>query len=400
MKKRSPFTLVFTGAVVTLLAVAALALAGVVPVKTERVVVREAAGAGSASTVTAAVTTGGALTPAEIYEKYASGVVEVLATFPTGGAMAPGGSQSAQALGTGFVVSSDGSILTNAHVVSDGGVDAAQVKVVFWSGDGETSNGVEAAIVGVDQGSDVALLKVDPDAAPALLPLPLGSSADVQVGEPVVAIGNPLGYDFSLTSGIVSATNRTLQSPNGSVIPDGIQTDAAINSGNSGGPLIDSSGKVIGINQQIASKTGGNDGLGFAVPIDRAVEVMRQLQENGTVTYAYLGVQGQTVSADVAAALGLDAQAGVLVAVVSEGSPAAAAGLQGGTTQRALQDQVYLVGGDLITAIDGERLTDVEDLAATITSHAPGDEVTLTVVRASGTEQITVTLAERPVRQA
>jgi S1-C subfamily serine protease len=222
----------------------------------------------------------------------------------------------------------------------------------------------------------------------------------VQVGEPVVAIGNPLGYDFSLTSGIVSATNRTLQSPNGSVIPDGIQTDAAINSGNSGGPLIDSSGKVIGINEQIASKTGGNDGLGFAVPIDRAVEVMRQLQENGTVTYAYLGVQGQTVSADVAAALGLDGQAGVLVAVVSEGSPAAAAGLKGGTAQRALQDQAYIVGGDLITAIDGQRLTDVEELAATITRHAPGDEVTLSVVRASGTEQITVKLAERPVQQA
>ena len=240
------------------------------------------------------------------------------------------------------------------------------------------------------------LLKVDPAKAPALDPLPLGDSSAIQVGEPVVAIGNPLGFDFSVTSGIVSATSRNLQSPNNSVIPNGIQTDAAINEGNSGGPLIDASGHVIGINEQIASQSGGNQGLGFAVPINTAVSVMQQLQTTGKVTYAYLGVQGQTITSDIASALGLKQTEGVLVAAVGNRSPAAKAGIKGGSQQANLQGQPYVVGGDVITAVDGKTLAGVDDLAAAILQHKPGDTVTLTVVRSGKTQDVKVTLAERP----
>ena len=389
------------GALATVLVVVLLMAGGVLPVKTERTtVVREKTATAAASTSTIALTTTD-MTPTQIYDKYSAGVVEVLATFDSVASMTPYGqsSGSAQALGSGFVVSADGSILTNAHVVSDSGTRASSVEVVFktQSGDGTDTTTVAATVVGVDETSDVALLKVDPAKSPALDPLPLGDSSAVQVGEAVVAIGNPLGYDFSVTSGIVSATNRNLQSPNGSVIPDGIQTDAAINEGNSGGPLIDASGQVIGINEQIASQSGGNQGLGFAVPINTAVSVMKQLQTTGKVTYAYLGVQGQTITSDIAGALGLTLDEGVLVASVSAGSPAAQAGIKGGTQQADLQGQVYVIGGDVITAMDGETVASMEELAAEIVQHKAGDSVTLTVVSGGKTEDVEVTLAERPV---
>ena len=389
-----------TGALATVLVVVLLMATGVLPVKTEKTtVVREKSVTTAAATSTVAMTST-AMTPAQIYEKYSAGVVEVLSTFSNVASMSPYGqsSSSAQALGSGFVVSADGSILTNAHVVSDNGVAADSVKVVFktLSGSGTDTTTVAATVVGVDETSDVALLKVDPAKAPALDPLPLGDSSAVQVGEAVVAIGNPLGYDFSVTSGIVSATNRNLQSPNGSVIPDGIQTDAAINEGNSGGPLIDASGQVIGINEQIASQSGGNQGLGFAVPINTAVGVMEQMQATGKVTYAYLGVQGQTITSDIAGALGLSQNEGVLVAAVSDGSPAAQAGIKGGSQQTDLQGQLYVVGGDVITAMGGESLASMEELGAAIMQHKPGDTVTLTVVSGGKTKDVTVTLVERP----
>jgi S1-C subfamily serine protease len=387
-----------TGSAVTVLVIVALMATGVLPVKTEKTtLVREKSAATAAATTTVALT-GTSMTPAEIYDKYSAGVVEVLATFDNVASTSPYGqsSASAQALGSGFVVAPDGSILTNAHVVSDNGTTADSVKVVFKTQDGSDTTTVAATIVGVDETSDVALLKVDPAKAPALDPVPLGDSSAVQVGEAVVAIGNPLGYDFSVTSGIVSATNRNLQSPNGSVIPDGIQTDAAINEGNSGGPLIDASGQVVGINEQIASQSGGNQGLGFAVPINTAVSVMKQLQATGKVTYAYLGVQGQTITSDIAGALGLSQNEGVLVAAVSDGSPAAKAGIKGGSQHTDLQGQLYVVGGDVITAVDGETLSGMEELGAAITKHKPGDTVTLTVVSGGKTSAVKVTLVERP----
>ena len=389
-----------TGALATVLVVVLLMAAGVLPVKTEKItVVREKSAATAAATSTVALTSA-AMTPAQIYDKYSAGVVEVLATFSNVSSMSPYGpsSSSAQALGSGFVVSADGSILTNAHVVSDNGTRADSVKGVFktQNGAGTDTTTVAATVVGVDETSDVALLKVDPAKAPALeSPRGTGSSA-VQVGEAVVAIGNPLGYDFSVTSGIVSATNRNLQSPNGSVIPDGIQTDAAINEGNSGGPLIDASGQVIGINEQIASQSGGNQGLGFAVPINTAVSVMKQLQTTGKVTYAYLGVQGQTITSDIAGALGLKLTQGVLVAVVSDGSPAATAGIKGGSQQTDLQGQLYVVGGDVIIAMDGQSLAGMDELAAAIMKHKPGDTVTLTVVSGGKTSDVKVPLVARP----
>ncbi len=225
----------------------------------------------------ASFTTSG-LTPQQVYEQNVGSVVEIVATFSGGYDMwgQPTGDQ--QGIGTGFVVSEDGDILTNAHVVSESGMTASSVTVVFKS---EGSDGVQipATIVGSDESTDVALLRIDPSQAPELAPVKLGDSSQVAVGEEVVAIGNPLGLDFSLSSGVVSATDRELQSPNGATITGGIQTDAAINPGNSGGPLFNASGEVIGINEQIASQAGGNEGIGFAVPINTAVSVMQQMQD-------------------------------------------------------------------------------------------------------------------------
>ena len=222
------------------------------------------------------MTTG--LTPQQVYEQNVGSVVEIKSTFSGGYDMwgQPTGDQ--QGIGTGFVVNMDGDILTNAHVVSESGVTASSVTVVFKGSDAQ---GVEipATIVGSDESTDVALLRIDPSQAPELTPVKLGDSSQVAVGEEVVAIGNPLGLDFSLSSGVVSATDRELQSPNGATITGGIQTDAAINPGNSGGPLFNADGEVIGINEQIASQAGGNEGIGFAVPINTAVSVMQQMQD-------------------------------------------------------------------------------------------------------------------------
>ena len=398
MRRLRSHGLVFVGGIASAALVLVLLVAvGVLPVVKERTVVERQVTTTMASSTVGATTAAG-LTPTQIYQKYSPGVVEVLSTFRNvpqqdffGPSFGP-----AQALGSGFVVSDDGYILTNAHVVNDEGRTANSVTVVFkGQGDNKTEH-VSARIVGVDNTSDVAVLKVDPAKAPTLVPLKLGDSNKVVVGEPVVAIGNPLGYDFSLTSGIVSAINRNLQSPNGATIANGIQTDAAINSGNSGGPLIDSSGSVIGINEQIASRSGGNQGLGFAVPINTAVNVMKQLESSGTVKYAWLGIQGQTLTADVADALRLKTDEGVLVAQVVSGSPAAKAGIRGGSEQQQVQGQVYVTGGDVITAVDGARVTSMEELSSVISGHKPGDQVTLKILRGSSTKEVQVTLGDRP----
>lgn len=384
------------GAVAVVAVLLVLVIAGVVPVKTEQTTIVQPAG--NLATTGIATATGSSLTPQEIYERYSSGVVEVLATFSRSQPSGPFGMGSrtpGQSLGSGFVVSAEGEILTSAHVVSNNGVEADSVTVTLKdSGSGMTT--VNATLVGVDETSDVALLKVDPGEAPVLNPLVLGDSDAVQPGEEVVAIGNPLGYDFSVTSGIVSAVHRNLQSPNGSVIPGGIQTDAAINSGNSGGPLFNATGAVIGINEQIATQSGGSEGLGFAVPISTAKKVMEQLESSGKVTYAYLGVQGQTVTADIAEALGIEAETGVLVASVVSGSPADRAGVRGGSEQTVVQSQVYVLGGDVIQAIDGEKITSADELIAAMNTRNPGDQITLTIVRDGSTREATATLGERP----
>ncbi len=349
------------------------------------------AGAGTETTYTPAP--GASLSPEQIYQQLSGGVVMVLSDFSASTDQF-GIPQSGQALGTGFVVDAQGYILTNAHVVDENGQRASSVTVVFNKGGSETQR-VKGQLVGVDQSSDVALIKVDPSGLD-LKALPLGDSGKVAVGEPVVAIGNPLGYDFSITSGIVSATGRTLQAPNGMRIPNGIQTDAAINQGNSGGPLIDSSGKVIGINEQIASQGGGNDGLGFAVPINTAVRVMDQLKKSGKVEYAWLGVAGQSVTSDVANAFGLKASSGALVEQVSPNSPAAKAGLKGGDRTVTAQGQQYVIGGDIITAIDGKPISTFDGLIAYLSTKRAGDKVTLTVQRGDKSITVDTTLAARP----
>ena len=221
---------------------------------------------------------GGSLSPQEIFRKNVGSIVEIQAnlasTYDILGQQTGGG----QALGTGFVVSEDGYILTNAHVVSESG-QAVSTVIVIFHGSGSQGPTVEGRVVGVDESTDVALIKVDPSQTPRLVPIPFGDSSKVTVGEQVVAIGNPLGLDSSLSLGVVSATDRDLSSPNGDVITGGIQTDAAINPGNSGGPLIDATGHVIGINFQINTQSGGNEGIGFAVPINTAMRVMKQMMK-------------------------------------------------------------------------------------------------------------------------
>jgi S1-C subfamily serine protease len=327
-------------------------------------------------------TTTGGYTPEQIYQNLSGGVVAIQSDFGGGGIDIFGQPQSSQALGTGFVVDQQGYILTNAHVVQDQGQSAASVTVVFNKGGGKTQQ-VKGTIVGIDTSGDVAVIKVDPTGV-NLQPLPLGDSSRVVVGEPVVAIGNPLGYDFSITSGIVSAVGRSLQAPNGQTIPNGIQTDAAINPGNSGGPLIDSSGKVIGINEQIATNTGGNQGLGFAVPINSAIISMDMLKPGGP----YLGVGGQTLTPEVAKAAGLSIQSGALVEQVKSGTPAAKAGIKAGTKTVTVGGQQYTIGGDVIVKVDSTDIAGFDDLVAYLATKKPGDTVTLTLVGTSGTRTV------------
>jgi S1-C subfamily serine protease len=270
VKTRSSLMTVVVGAIAGAAVTVLLLTTGLIPTRTVTKTVVVPQGTSAVSQVS-----GGTLTPAQIYQKYSRGVVEIVSTFP-GSQQGFFSTGPSRALGSGFVISKSGYILTNAHVVNQNGQTVKTVSVTF-KGNGSATKRVTGTVVGANNTSDVALIKVDPAKIAGLDPIPLGSSASVPVGETVVAIGNPLGLDFTLTSGIVSATGRDLKSPNGATIHNGIQTDAAINEGNSGGPLIDATGHVIGINEQIASQSGGNQGLGFAVPIDTALTVVHRL---------------------------------------------------------------------------------------------------------------------------
>ena len=343
---------------------------------------------------TPSTTASGGLTPEQIYGSLSGGVVMVLAQFSGAGTDQFGQPQSGEALGTGFVVDKEGNILTNAHVVDENGQRADSVSIVFNKGGSETQR-VKGTLVGVDVGSDIAVIKVDPNGV-SLKPLPLGDSDKVAVGEPVVAIGNPLGFDFSISSGIVSATGRSMRADNGQTIPNVIQTDAAINRGNSGGPLIDNQGKVIGINERIASQGGGNEGLGFAIPINTAVRSLEQIKANGKVTYAWMGVGLTTLTSDIASMFNMQSQGGALVETVSPGSPAAKAGIQGGDQTVTVQGQDFTIGGDVIVKADDTEIKTADDLIAFLGTKKPGDKITVTVERDGKTQDISVTVAERP----
>jgi S1-C subfamily serine protease len=339
----------------------------------------------------------GAFDAAAVYGAAAPGVVtvhEVLGST-TGSILGGGGGQGQ---GSGFVISSEGEILTNAHVVTDaseagvGGPinEAREVYVQFAD-----RNQVEAEIVGFDPFADVALLRVEPEGLD-LNPLPLGSMDEVDVGDPVAAIGSPFGQDQSLSVGVVSATERSIRGLSRFPIEGAIQTDAAINPGNSGGPLLDANGEVIGIDQQINTSSGGNEGVGFAVPIDVVSRSLEQLREDGEVSYAYIGVTTQDLYPQLADRLGLDADSGALIARVIEGGPADDAGLRGGSETIEFQGQRVDAGGDVITAVNGERITSSQDLPRLISLLNPGDEVTLDVIRDGESAEIKVTLGERP----
>ncbi|WP_445150005.1 S1C family serine protease [Baekduia sp. Peel2402] len=337
------------------------------------------------------------LTAADIYQRYAPGVVFVRSTviqntnnpFDFGF----GGAQRSEATGSGFVIDARGDILTNNHVID--GASKGSITVQF--ADHKT---VKASVIGTDPSTDLALLKVDPEGLD-LKALPLGSSRDVHVGDPTIAIGNPFGLDRTLTTGVVSALQRQIQAPNGWTIKDVIQTDAAINPGNSGGPLIDAAGRVIGINSQIETGGGssGNVGIGFAVPIDTAKAILNNLKAGETVERAYLGVTSLTIDGQLDA-LDLAADHGALVQTVEAGSPAAQAGLKAGDLQAQLSGQgdnsAVVLGGDIITKVDGKAIKTSDELSQLVSNHKPGDKIKLEVVRKKETKTITVTLGKRP----
>jgi S1-C subfamily serine protease len=330
----------------------------------------------------------GGMSIREIYAQAAPGVVQITAT--SAGTKDPFGfDQQARALGSGFVIDKAGHIITNYHVVQG----AQEVSVNFSSG----RDRVPARIVGVDPSTDIAVLEVDmaPD---ALTPIPLGDSDGVQVGDPVVAIGNPFGLDRTATAGIVSAVQRQITAPNGFPIDHVIQTDAAINHGNSGGPLLDASGQVIGVNSQITSGglVDGNVGIGFAVPINTAKEVAAQLIESGTVEHAFLGIEMTTITPELAENVRLPAEEGVLVAAVRPGSPAERAGLRGGDTQIVVNGQTFVLGGDVITSADGKPVTDGGQLREIVLAKQPGDTIELEISRDGEVLQISVTLGSQP----
>jgi S1-C subfamily serine protease len=332
----------------------------------------------------------GGFNPDEIYDRLAPGVVTVISIFE--GATAPQDGEGGQ--GSGFVLDGDGYVATNAHVVTTGGgVDPDRAEEVFVEfSDG---NRVAAEIVGADPNVDVALLKIEPRGL-SLTPLPLGRSSSIAVGEPVAAIGSPFGESQSLTIGVVSAVDRNIQSLTRFAIGNAVQTDAAINPGNSGGPLLDARGRVIGINAQIKSESGGGEGVGFAIPVDAARRSLDQLREEGRVHYGYLGVSTLVLWPQAARRLGLDVRTGAVIQRVEADSPAEEAGLEAGDGQIEFQATPVPTGGDVIVAVDGERLTRTSDLADVISAKRAGERVTLEVVRDGERRTVEVELGERP----
>ena len=307
----------------------------------------------------------------------------VAASAPAVVTVTVGASGSGGRLGSGFVVDRRGRVLTNAHVV----VDAKTAQVRFDDGT-ET----DARVLGADESTDLAVLEVERTAG-GVAPLALGRSETLRVGDAVIAIGNPFGLERTATTGIVSALKRIITAPNGFDIQNVIQTDAAINEGNSGGPLLDAAGRVIGINSQIASESGGNNGVGFAVPIDTIRPVADSIIADGSAEHAWLGVTGRSVTPDIAAALRLGDTRGVAVVEIDDRGPAAGAGLRAATTA---PDADVPRGGDVIVAVDGREVEDLADVSRAVSSRAVGDALAVTVVRDGARRIIRIILADRP----
>jgi len=324
----------------------------------------------------------------DIYQQEGRGVAFITANGVTSDSNSPFGvPQQGTATGSGFAIDKDGDIVTNAHVVQ--GADSVEVSF------DENGDSIPAQVKGVDTSADVAVLKVNPDDVKGgIKQIPLGNSARAQVGDPVIAIGNPFGLTRTVTTGIVSGLQRQIQAPNGFTISHVIQTDASINPGNSGGPLLDANGRVIGINSQIQTGGGeGSVGIGFAVPIDTVKQLVPDLKAGETIEHAYLGIQMRGVTKQLAQDLNLPSDHGALIEAVTPSSPAAKAGLRAGKTQTT---DGSVIGGDLIVAIDGKDMKDQDAVANAIAAHKPGDTVQITYYRGSDKKTTSVTLAKRP----
>jgi S1-C subfamily serine protease len=331
----------------------------------------------------------------QIYREDGDGVAFIESELPAREApsLSPFGEPESEgggtATGSGFVIDSAGHLLTNNHVVE--GADRIQVKL------GSSDKTYQAKVVGADPATDLALLEVE---APAdqLHPLTLGRSSEMEVGDPVVAIGNPFGLDRTVTSGIVSALQRQIQAPNGFSISNVIQTDAAINPGNSGGPLINAEGEVIGINSQIETGGGGNGnvGIGFAIPIDTVRAEIHQLETKGKVAHAFLGISGGTITPDLARAINLPVTEGVIVQSVVKGGPADKAGIEGGNTSATINGAQVSLGGDIITEVEGKKVSGMDEIVEIVNEASPGEELELTILRGGKTKTANVTLGNRP----
>lgn len=310
----------------------------------------------------------------------------------------PQGIIPSQSIGSGFIIDKEGHIVTNNHVVSG----AERIVVTFYDG-----TEVKAELVGTDTNADLAVIKVEvaPD---DLTVVPLGSSADLKVGQITVAIGNPFGLKSSMTTGIVSGLGRMLDASQsltstGSTysIPDIIQTDTAINPGNSGGPLLDLDGTVIGVNTAIQSASGANSGVGYAVPVDIVKRIVPQLIEDGKVAYPWIGISGTTINADLSEAMDLDpGQKGVLVAEVVDDSPAEKAGLKGSSTTVKVDGYDVTVGGDVITAVDGRDVRVFDDLLGYLVMNTSvGDTIELQILRDGKEMTVELELEARPTNE-
>jgi S1-C subfamily serine protease len=330
--------------------------------------------------------------PSAIYRRESPGVVTIISTGlsdPNGG----NGNQSG--LGSGFVISGNGEIATNAHVVTSGsGASIRKADEVFVRF--KDDNQVPAKIIGFDPFSDVALLRVDP-AGLTLRPLPLGSADELAVGSPVAAIGSPFGEDQSLSVGVVSALDRSIESLTGFATVGAIQTDAAINHGNSGGPLLDARGRVLGINAQIQTTSGEGSGVGFAVPVDTVKRSVGQLRRDGKVHYSYLGVTTAPLFPQLARQFKLPVEHGAWVQGVSADGPSDRAGLRAGDHRERFQDSGYVVGGDVIVSVGGHAVREEDDVAKALVQLAPGTEVDLVVIRDGKRKTLRVKLGERPL---
>ncbi len=376
-----------------LLALAALAIAGCSTDRGDSETTTKASKAPAAEKPRVVVQTQNGFNAQDLYSEASRGVVTVRSVF--GNADALGGGGGGQ--GSGFAINNDGEIVTNAHVVTDAettgqsDINAADEVFVEFT----DRNQVPAEIVGFDLNADIALLKINPQGLD-FKPLNMGDSAEVTVGTPVAAIGSPFGQEQSLSTGIISATDRSIESLTDFRIDGGLQTDASINPGNSGGPLIDPEGNVIGVNQQINTTSGGNEGVGFAVPANLVKRSIDDLRDDGEAEYAFVGVTSVPLYPQLADKLGIDAPTGSLVVSVTDG-PAKKAGIQGAGSQTIdFQGREVETGGDVIVAVDGTELVGENDLSRLISENRPGDTIELEIIRDGDRKKVDVTLEPRP----